>query len=88
MTVRLKVFGNVQGVFFRQGAKDEADRLGLVGWVRNDPDGSVEALAAGPKENLEKFIAWCKKGSPGAKVERVEVAWEESNVQFSGFEII
>lgn len=86
--VDLKIHGKVQGVFFRQSAKREADKLGLVGWVRNDSDGSVEVLAAGSKDKLDQFINWCKKGSEAAKVEKVEVDWNETRDRFSRFDIL
>jgi len=88
MTVRLIVYGQVQGVFFRQSAKREADKLGLVGWVRNEADGTVEVLAVGPKNQLEKFIEWCKNGPDAAKVEKVDVDWSKGAESFDGFEIV
>ncbi len=87
MVVRIIVSGKVQGVFFRQSAKKEADKLGLVGWVRNDADGSVEALVVGSKEKLDQFIAWCKNGSPAAKVGKVEEQWADRDEEANSFEI-
>ncbi|MEX2028489.1 MAG: acylphosphatase [Candidatus Curtissbacteria bacterium] len=87
-SVDLKIYGKVQGVFFRQTAKIEADKLGLVGWVRNDFDGTVEVLAVGPKENLDDFIKWCQNGSTAAKVDKVEVEWRDSEEDFESFEIL
>lgn len=78
----------MQGVFFRSSAKKVAESLGLVGWVRNNDDGSVEALAKGSKENLEKFVSWCKKGPLAATVERVEVNWSKATGEFDKFVII
>jgi len=83
----LKIYGQVQGVFFRRSAKLEADRLGIVGWTRNDNDGSVEMMAQGEKEKIDKFIAWCKKGPPFAKVEKVDVFWEKDLHDYSDFSI-
>ena len=88
VTVRMAIFGQVQGVFFRRAAKEEADKLCLVGWARNRDDGSVEILAIGSKEKLEKFVKWCKKGPPFAKVEKVEVDWSETEETFGSFEIL
>lgn len=88
MTVRIKIYGHVQGVFFRQSAKAMADKLSIGGWIRNNPDGSVETLAVGSKEDLEKFIAWCKKGPSAAGVERVIVVPKDNGEQFSFFEIL
>lgn len=86
--VRLIISGQVQGVFFRRSAKEEADKLGLGGWIRNQSDGSVEVLAVGSKEKLEKFVAWCKKGPPLARVDNVEVDWQDTEEDFDHFDIL
>jgi len=88
MRVHIFVSGRVQGVFFRSRTQEEAEKLGLVGWVKNTPDGKVEIVAEGDKEKLEELIAWCKKGPLFAKVENVEVEWQESTGEFSSFEIL
>lgn len=88
MQAHIRIYGQVQGVFFRRTAKEEADKLGLTGWVRNRSDGSVEAMAVGPKEKLLEFVKWCKKGSPFAKVENVEVDWSKGEEDFDSFEIL
>lgn len=75
--VSLKITGRVQGVFYRHSTKLEAQQLGLCGWVRNQADGTVEVLAAGPEPTLNRLIAWCKQGPPAAIVDRVEVKWLE-----------
>jgi len=85
--VAIQISGRVQGVFFRYGAKAEAERLDLRGWARNEPDGSVTIVAEGEKDNLQKLIAWCKKGTEYSKVEKVDVEWQEANGEFDGFEI-
>jgi acylphosphatase len=72
---RLKIFGRVQGVFYRQTTRDTARALGLSGWVRNMPDGTVEAEAVGRKDHIEQLIAWCWQGPPSAKVSDVRVEW-------------
>ena len=69
------VHGRVQGVYFRAYAQDEAVRLGLGGWVRNLPDGTVEVLAAGPAEALHEFLVWLHHGPATSRVDRVDVAW-------------
>src|SRR5436309_6824649 len=66
------VHGRVQGVSFRYYAKAEADRLGLTGWVRNMPDGTVETIAVGSREALEGFVRWLHEGPSGARVTRVD----------------
>ena len=88
MTVHIKVTGLVQGVFFRKSTKLEAERLGLVGWVRNLKDKSVEIMATGGKSPLEDFCNWCKKGPPLSKVEVIEVDWLPVEEEFEGFAII
>ncbi|HCM26699.1 MAG TPA: acylphosphatase [Treponema sp.] len=69
--------GRVQGVGFRWAARDEAGRLGLSGWVRNERDGSVSVFAQGEKERLERFERWLRRGPPGARV----VSFEKSPAQ-------
>lgn len=68
----LVVVGRVQGVGFRAYAEREADRLGLAGWVRNEPDGTVVAHAEGPADAVDAFVRWCHDGPPWARVERVD----------------
>lgn len=72
--VRVIVSGRVQGVFFRHHTMECARELGLRGYVRNLPDGTVEAVAAGDKEAVEKFIVFCNKGPDYARVDDVKVA--------------
>lgn len=73
--IRAHVFvsGVVQGVFYRAYTQQQAQKLGLKGWVRNLPDGRVEAVFEGEKDRVEKMIEWCSKGPPGAGVEGVEI---------------
>jgi acylphosphatase len=84
---RLKIEGRVQGVYFRASTVVHAQTLGVTGWVRNCPDGSVEAVAEGARENIDKLIEWCRQGPPGARVSRVHVGWEEPQSDFAGFGI-
>ncbi len=84
----LKIYGRVQGVFYRARAQDKAQELGLTGWVKNTADGIVECLAEGKKEDLEKFIAWCYEGSKTAQVAKVEVKWLPFEGEFRQFVII
>ncbi|OGD85396.1 acylphosphatase [Candidatus Curtissbacteria bacterium RIFCSPLOWO2_01_FULL_41_18] len=86
--VNIKIFGSVQGVFFRRSAKLEAEKLGIVGWVKNDGNGSVEAMAQGERDKVDEFIKWCKKGPPFAKVEKVEVKWLSESQDFDRFDIL
>ena len=71
--VNIKIYGLVQGIFFRATAKQEADKLNITGFAKNKEDGSVYIKAEGEKENLDKFIKWCKIGPTLAKVEKVIV---------------
>ena len=80
------VHGAVQGVFFRVEARDRARSLGLAGWVRNVPDGTVEAVLEGDDERVELMVEWCRRGPAGARVEEVEVDWSEPEGE-DGFSI-
>ena len=79
--------GRVQGVCYRWSARDEAESLGAVGWVRNLPDGKVELVAEGSREALEKLISWCYAGPPAARVSDVKLDWLEPTGEFSEFSI-
>jgi len=82
------ISGRVQGVFFRYETKRLAVRLGVAGWVRNLPDGRVEAVFEGEKEDVERMIEFCHRGPPGAIVRKVEVSWGEPTGRFQGFRIL
>jgi len=88
--VRAHIFvsGRVQGVFFRSETRYEAERRGVAGWVRNTFDGRVEAVLEGEKEDVEKLIAFCQRGPPGAKVMKVDSRWEEYTGEFRDFKIL
>ncbi len=85
--VHLIISGKVQGVFYRVVCQEVAQELGLTGWVRNLPTGQVEVLAQGEKEKIEKLIEWCKKGPSGARVNDVDVIWENISEKVSDFSI-
>lgn len=72
------VAGRVQGVWFRGATAEEAARLGLAGWVRNLPDGRVEAVFEGPRQAVEAAVAWCRHGPRSARVDELELCWEAS----------
>jgi acylphosphatase len=85
--VNIFVSGLVQGVFFRSQTKNKAEELGLFGWVRNLTDGRVEILAEGEREKLEKLVDWAKKGPASARVDDLQIDWQEFKGEFGGFEI-
>jgi acylphosphatase len=84
LTRHLWISGRVQGVWYRESMRLEAERLGVTGWVRNLPDGRVEAMISGHADQLEQLIAWAKQGPPGARVAGIESEPAEGN--FRGFE--
>jgi len=85
---QIQVFGKVQGVFFRASTKECADSLGLKGWVRNEPDGSVMIGVSGNVKDIEKLEAWCHKGPMMAHVTNVVVQLlATGNEDFSDFSI-
>lgn len=84
----LVVNGKVQGVYFRAETREQAAALGLTGWVKNRPDRSVEVVAEGSREKIEKLIDWCLQGPPRAEVSEVNVTWEEYTGEFDEFKII
>jgi len=88
MTSRAHLFieGRVQGVFYRAFTREQAEDLGLNGWVRNLHDGKVEAVFEGPKERIEQAIILCRTGPAGSRVTHVDVAWEPATGE-KGFEI-
>jgi acylphosphatase len=85
--IYIKVHGEVQGVLYRSGTVQVAQKLGLTGSVKNSFDGSVEIVAEGEKDSLEKLLEWCRKGPSYAKVEDLEVSWEEPTGEFSVFDV-
>jgi acylphosphatase len=85
--VRIVITGLVQGVFFRREITELSRRLNITGWVRNLPDGTVEALGEGEKPRLEELIRFCHVGPAGAVVKNVTVEWSEGTGEFRGFRI-
>ncbi len=81
------IHGRVQGVSFRYYTQAQAQQLKLKGWVRNRGDGTVETVAVGPQEALEKFLHWLHRGPSGARVTGVDVDWADSLQRFTAFEI-
>ena len=85
--VRLVISGSVQGVFFRHNTNKEANKLGLKGFVRNLDNGSVEVIAEGEDKKMEQLIEFCKKGPDRARVDNVEIEYEEPKKEFTEFSI-
>ncbi len=86
-TVRMKISGTVQGVFFRKFIKEEADKLGLKGHVRNLETGDVEVVAEGTPENVDEMISCCKKGAPHSNVKSVDIQ-EMNHIGFDDFKVL
>ena len=84
---RVVVHGMVQGVGFRYSCHREAARNGLTGWVRNNWNGTVEAVFEGAQEDVESMIAWCRQGPISAEVRSVDVEWEEATGEYDSFGI-
>jgi acylphosphatase len=78
-TQHLLIHGRVQGVWFRESMRQEAERLGVTGWVRNRADGSVEAVVQGPVEAVDALLAWARSGPPMAQVERITLSETEGH---------
>lgn len=89
MHVRAKVrfHGRVQGVYFRAHCEEQARAMGLSGYVRNLPKGSVEAMFEGDRSVVEACIEWNRTSQPAARVTSVDIEWSEATGEFRGFEI-
>jgi len=85
-SAQIKVYGLVQGVFFRKYTREKAKELGISGWVRNAVDGTVEIEAEGSSESLDRFITWCHLGPEKAVVNKVTIT-EQALKNFTSFEI-
>jgi len=77
----------VQGVNFRYYTRQEARIHGVTGWVRNNPDGSVEAVFEGEEEDVRRMVQWCFRGPSLARVDRVDVEWQPYSGEFGDFEV-
>jgi acylphosphatase len=82
------VTGKVQGVFFRAETANLAHRLHLTGWMRNTPDGRVEAVFEGEKQKVEEAVEFCRRGPPGAQVSKLDVEWGKWTGEFRDFRVI
>jgi len=86
-SLHMKIFGRVQGVWFRAHTQKEAQRLGLAGWVRNTPDGAVEVLVQGKRGAVEDLLSWCYQGPPGARVDKIDYNETPVDDALEGFSI-
>lgn len=86
--IRVKIRGRVQGVCFRAETKKEADRLGLKGWVRNQCDGSVEAVFEGAPASIAKMADWCRQGPSLSRVDQVQTETQKTVSDFTRFDIL
>ncbi len=86
--VHLFVSGRVQGVYFRQGMKEAAEKNNVRGWVRNLPDQRVEAVLEGEESNVDAVVDWSHFGPAGAVVDDLKIIVEDDPEDFSGFEIL
>lgn len=86
--LNIKIYGRVQGVFFRHSARQKAEELGIRGFAGNEDDGSVYIEAEGEEENLKQFLDWCHRGSFLAKVKKVEFVFNSDIKNFDDFVIL
>lgn len=84
---RVVISGRVQGVFFRAETQRAAERIGVHGWVRNQPDGTVAAVFEGSKQSVDQAVEWCWQGSPMSEVTDVAVNWETPSGEYNTFDI-
>jgi acylphosphatase len=82
------VTGRVQGVSYRASTASEARRIGVVGWVRNRSDGSVELEVEGPEERVAALLSWCEKGPPSARVAKVAVEEQAPTGKDTAFAVV
>ncbi len=86
--VHAVIHGRVQGVFFRMETKYAAERFGVHGWVRNLPDGTVEAVFEGDEKKVEDVLDWCKQGPPHASVNKIDSTRETYRAEFERFDVV
>lgn len=86
--LQLHMYGSIQGVGFRHWVKQHAQGLGLFGFAKNEPDGSVTILVQGSTKNLEKFLKMCYDGPSFAQITHVTPEWGKPKETFSAFEIL
>jgi acylphosphatase len=87
IAVSVIISGKVQGVWFRANTKEKADQIGVVGWVRNNPNGCVEAFFQGPEGIIQEMIGWCYKGPALALVKDLKIEKREPLDSLKDFQI-
>ena len=85
--LNIKVYGRVQGVFFRHSAKQKAKELGIYGFARNEPGEAVYIEAEGQEDSLKQFLDWCRQGPPSAFVEKIDFEFKTEMKNFSEFAV-
>ena len=83
----VRASGRVQGVWFRQSTKLAAEQYDVSGWVRNCPDGSVEAILEGEESSVQKLVDWCRQGPQLAQVDELQVVWTAATGEFNNFQV-
>lgn len=83
----LFISGRVQGVFYRAFTEEAARSNGLTGWTRNLPDGRVEAVFEGERDSIDQAVSACREGPPAARVDDIEVRWEDVRGEFGSFSV-
>lgn len=86
--IHLTIRGRVQGVFFCASAQREARRLGISGWVRNKPDGTIELCAEGDEDSIKELSSWANHGPSAARVDHVDIRWRGYTGEFPEFLIV
>ena len=86
LTRHLRIHGRVQGVWFRESMRQQAEALKITGWVRNRADGTVEGMVQGEADAVERMIEWARRGPESAQVGQVEIEVREETVRYESFE--
>ena len=86
-TRHIRIYGQVQGVFFRESMRQQANQLGITGWARNRSDGTVEAVIQGNASSVDKLIEWSRRGPGRAQVDRVTIEPVDDGVDYASFDI-
>lgn len=82
-----RIYGHVQGVFFRDTTRRQAQQRDITGWVRNERDGTVQVVAEGAEQDLEQMLDFLHRGPSAARVDRVEAEWQSATGEFTTFQV-